>query len=96
MAFLHRLKASPSNFTHGLVVKSLENVRDPIDPGISLSSRPDAEELDHGLARQLCDFVRHQDHDQQHLTSATDLEKASTLQEPLYVRIGHPLVFGFV
>ncbi|KAJ6568250.1 MFS polyamine transporter [Mycena vulgaris] len=71
---------SPPLSPEGLVVKSLGDINEPnLDPTISLSSRPDAEELDTTLARELSDFVRQKE---LHLP---DVEKSRSIDEPLYV-----------
>jgi hypothetical protein len=97
MTYRQNLETSPacSIFTHGLVVRSLETAHKPIDSPISLSSKPENEQLEGNLARQL---VRHQEHGQQRSTASSsgDLEKASTFQEQLYVRGFLPSCFSFL
>lgn len=81
----------------GVLVKNLEDIHDPIDPRISSSSIPDAEDLDDGLAHQLSDLVRHpadlqRHHHPHHLDvasakdeSSISNEKVVPVEEPLYV-----------
>ncbi|KAJ7036508.1 MFS polyamine transporter [Mycena alexandri] len=66
-------------FPEGLVVKSLEDIdQRSIDPRISLSSRPDATELDTRMVRQLSNFVQHKE-------PHSDSEKSPPIDEVLYV-----------
>ncbi|KDQ50141.1 hypothetical protein JAAARDRAFT_186488 [Jaapia argillacea MUCL 33604] len=68
-------------YGNGLAVKSLEEIVEPIDPRIRREDRPDDEQLDEGLARQLSDYIHHKDHHHQ----PEDLEKSLTDSEILYV-----------
>lgn len=72
----------PSSPGEGLVVKSLEDVNEPIDFRIRNSSRPSAEQLDEGFTRQISDLVHGGHHHH------PDTEKQTPPDdEPLYVRI---------
>lgn len=77
---------SISKVQGGLLVRSLEDVQDVIDPRISTSSRPDAEELDEGLGRQLSRYVHESYHHRGPPPSSADTEKATVVEpEPFYV-----------
>ncbi|KAJ7132372.1 MFS polyamine transporter [Mycena epipterygia] len=70
---------SPPFLPEGLALKSLEQINEPgLDPRISLSSRPDAQETDTTLAR-LSVFVRQRE------PHHPDLEKSPPIDEPIYV-----------
>lgn len=69
-----------------LVVRSLEDVHEPIDPRISLSSRPDAESLDDGFGRQLSDLVHARAHTHRSPSTTTACaDEKTNIKEPLYV-----------
>ena len=73
--------ASPNR----LLVKSLEDVREPIDAMLNKPSIPRAEQPDEGLTGRLTGFIHHQSHYYRH-----DTEKRSPVEsetEPLYVGI---------
>ncbi|KAF7966704.1 hypothetical protein HWV62_37334, partial [Athelia sp. TMB] len=61
-----------------LSLKSLEDVREPIDLRLQKSTRPSQEQLDETLTQQLNDFIHHG----QHHLSTEDEEKGSTPSEP--------------
>ena len=80
---------------HHLVIRSLENVREPVDPRLSPDDRPDNDRLDEGYVRQLDDYIHHRDH-HLHKTVTRASEKVSEKgkqkeetpsekEEPLYV-----------
>ncbi|RDB16005.1 Efflux pump atB [Hypsizygus marmoreus] len=72
-----RKSVSTTVLAVGVVTKSLEDIHEPVDPRLSLSSRPTADQLDEGLGHQLGHLVRHP-HDHQ--------EKTSILSdEPIYI-----------
>lgn len=72
---------APDVFPEGLLVKSLDDVREPIDPRISISSRPTAEELDLGIVRQLSNLVHPGPE------PGTDSEKTITAEDVFYASI---------
>ncbi|KAJ6458107.1 MFS polyamine transporter [Mycena vitilis] len=75
--------SSATVFKQGLAVKSLEDINEPnLDPRTSLSSRPEAGELDIPLSRRLSNFVRRSLHNERHLP---DSEKSQPLEKVLYV-----------
>lgn len=47
---------------HHLAIRSLEDVREPVDPRLSPDDRPDNERLDESYVRQLDDYIHHRDH----------------------------------
>ncbi|KAF8966273.1 MFS polyamine transporter [Flammula alnicola] len=67
----------------GVVVKSLENVREPsLDPRVRISeeSRPDEDELDEGLTQRFSHLVFGRD-----TKGGLHLEKGEKRQEPIYI-----------
>lgn len=74
MALDEEATLSEQNEEH-LVVRSLNEVEDRIDPRIRPSDRPGSQELDEGYAQQLTDYLHHKD-------PHHPLEKE---EEPLYV-----------
>lgn len=69
---------TPCGTIQELSLKSLEDVREPIDFRLEKSTRPSQEQLDETLTQQLNDFIHHG----QHHLSTEDEEKGSTPSEP--------------
>lgn len=73
----------------GLVVKSLKNIHETIDPRISLEDRPHPVQLDESLARQLSHLVRQPFHgnvlSETHASVLSDKNIVSEESEPIYV-----------
>ncbi|KAF8159888.1 MFS polyamine transporter [Crassisporium funariophilum] len=80
------LSTTPTLDVDGMVVKSLEDVREPsLDPRVDLSSRPDEAQLDETFSRQLTDLVLHRHESRKR---AGDSEKSSKDDEPIYIEFG--------
>lgn len=64
-----------------VVAKSLEDIHEPIDARLSESPRPNADQLDESLGRQLSNLVRHPHHS----SGKQEKESFDTSNEPIYV-----------
>lgn len=78
--------SAASTTMDGLSVKSLEDIHEAIDPRLSLSSRPKAEDLDDTFIQRLSKRSSHPASTPQSGTSDGDPEKTLDLEEPFYVR----------
>lgn len=81
--------AAATIVAEGVGVTSLENIHEPIDPRISLSSRSSVGQLDTSLAQQFTDLVRH--HPSESLPTVVEKRLSSTFDlqddEPIYARL---------
>ncbi|KZT70821.1 MFS general substrate transporter [Daedalea quercina L-15889] len=78
-----------------VAIRSLEDVREPVDPRLSPGDRPDNARLDESYARQIDDYIHHRDHHLQKTVSRTsekdklDADRTEDdrvgVEEPLYV-----------
>ena len=74
-----------------VAIRSLEDVREPVDPRLSPDDRPDSERLDEGYVRQIDDYIHHRDHHLHKAVSRTSEkekdkgEQEEQEEEPLYV-----------
>ncbi|THH06203.1 hypothetical protein EW146_g9690 [Bondarzewia mesenterica] len=75
----HTLAAAGALRGEGLAVRSLDQLEDSavVDPRIGLELRPDAVELDEGLARQFNDALHHKAH---HHHEPSQLEKGEPVE----------------
>jgi hypothetical protein len=78
---------SPTALAEGLSVRSLNEVEEPIDPRISIDSRPDDSELDLGVARQLTDLVHHHHGEPKHHEESTVNSEKTLEAETFYVSL---------
>ncbi|KAF8799275.1 MFS polyamine transporter [Phlegmacium glaucopus] len=77
------ISATPTLFAEAIVAKSLENIREPnLGPRVSLSSRPDENQLNQSLGRQSSKLNFH-GHD-----TIIATEKLFDDEEPIYIEFG--------
>lgn len=80
--------ASTTPLGDHIVLKSLEDIHEPIDARLSLSSRPPADQLDESLGHQLSHIIQHPREAGPPSSDSTKNEKSSfdSETEPIYVR----------
>ncbi|KZS99663.1 MFS general substrate transporter [Laetiporus sulphureus 93-53] len=72
------------NVNH-VVLRSLEDVAEPVDPHLAPADRPDNEVLDESYVQQLEDYIHHRDH-HLHKEGLHEKEKSEDFSlEPLYI-----------